>query len=168
MRFDLRRMGSSLLLVAALVSVAGCSKSASNTMSESGAASATGAAGMAATGMNLFNQLGGIQGVTSLASQFGVNLAANPVVAKFLDAASITQAQNGLVNEIAKVSGVAAPNPGADLLGALSGKGLDSAAISGVTQALSQAADQAKIGGAQKTALMGLIEPMAKTLAAGQ
>jgi len=165
MRFDARRVAGGLLLVAALVSLAGCSKSASNTMSESGAASATGAAGMAAAGMNLFNQLGGIQGVTSLASQFGVNLAANPVVAKFLDAASITQAQNGLVNEIAKVSGVAAPNPGADLLGALSGKGLDSAAINGVTQALSQAADQMKVGGAQKTALMGLIEPMAKTLA---
>ena len=166
MRFDARKVGSGLLLVAALVSLAGCSKSASNTMSESGAAAAASpAASMVQGGMNLFNQLGGIQGVTQLASQFGVNLAANPVVAKFLDATAITQAKNGLVNEIAKVSGVAAPNPGADLLGALSGKGLDAAAISGVTQALSQAADQAKIGGPQKTALMGLVEPMAKTLA---
>jgi truncated hemoglobin YjbI len=155
----------SLLLLFALISLGGCSKSATQSASGAAAAAPSGMSAAANAGMNLYNQLGGVQGVTQLASQFGVNLAANPMVAKFLDAASITQAKNGLVNEIAKASGMAAPNPGADLMGALSGKGLDAAGIGGVTQALSQAADQMKIGSTQKAALMGLIEPMAKTLA---
>jgi hypothetical protein len=35
-----------------------------------------------------------------------------------------------------------------------------------VTDALSSAADGLKIGGAQKTALMGLVDPVAKQIAA--
>ena len=66
---------------------------------------------------------------------------------------------------VAKVSGMAAPNPGADLMGALSGKGLDAAGIGGVNEALSQAADQVKLGSTQKSALMGMFEPMTKALA---
>lgn len=158
--------GVVLVLLAAVIFLSGCSKSGSNAMTASGAAAAASpASSMAAGAMNLYNQLGGLQGVTQLADAFGANLSKNPVVSKLLDAASITQAKNGLVNEIAKASGMAAPIPGADLMGALSGKGLDAAGIGAVTSSLASAADQMKMNSGQKAALMGLIEPMAKTLA---
>src|SRR5262245_37141132 len=114
-------VGNGLLLLATVASLSGCSKSATSTASGAAAAAPSGMAAAANAGLGLFNQLGGLQGVTQLASQFGVNLAANPAVAKFLDAASITQAKNGLVNDIAKASGMAPPNGTDTLLGALSG-----------------------------------------------
>lgn len=159
-------VGVLLIVIAAWIFLSGCSKSASNAMTESGAAAAASpASSMAAGAANLYDQLGGAQGVVQLADAFGAHLSKNPLVTKYLDAASITQAKNGLVNEIAKASGMAAPNPGADLMGALSGKGLDAAAMGGVTASLASAADEVKMGSAQKTALMGMIEPMMKTLA---
>jgi hypothetical protein len=69
------------------------------------------------------------------------------------------------VNEIAKASGMAAPHPGADLLGVFAGKSLGAAGSQAVTDALSSAADGLEIGGAQKTALMGLLDPVAKQIA---
>jgi len=158
-----------IALLAALMSLTACSKSAENAMTESGAASAaSGASGAMHAGLSLMNQLGGITGVTKLADAFGANISANPILSKVLDAAAITQTKNGLVNEIAKVSGMAAPNPGADMLGALTGKGLDAQGVNELTGALSSAADQVKVGGPQKSALMALLTPITNTLLAKQ
>jgi hypothetical protein len=41
-----------------------------------------------------------------------VNIAKSPILSKLFDAAAITQTKLGLVNEIAKASGMAPPNPG--------------------------------------------------------
>jgi len=146
------------LLILAALGVFGC-KSATT-----GGATTSGAANMMSSGMNLVNALGGMDGVTKLASAFGVNLAANPVTSKRLDAGTTAQTQQGLVNEIAKASGMAAPNPGVDLVSTLSGKGIDSAAASAMTSALSSAADAVKLAGPQKDALVGMFSPLVNGL----
>ena len=165
-------MGSSVsrALIGILVvgALAGCNKAASNA-ADGGAAPATssmasGAAAAASGAMTLVEQLGGMNQVVALADAFGANLSANPVIGKFLDAAAIGQTKLGLVNEIAKASGMAPPNPGADLMATLSGKGLDAEGVSALTGALSQAADQVKVGETQKAALMGLVTPMMNQL----
>jgi hypothetical protein len=71
----------------------------------------------------------------------------------------------GLVNEIAKASGMAPPNPGADLVSALSGKGLGAEGVNAVNSALSSAADQVGVAAAQKTALMSLLTPITNAVA---
>jgi len=147
------------LLILAALSVLGCSHSATN-----GAKEASGASSMAATGMNLMSQLGGMSGVTQLADAFGVNLAANPITSKILDAATITQTKLGLVNEIAKASGMAAPNPGADLVSTLSGKGIDAAGASAMTAALSSAADSMHLNSTAKSSLVGMFTPIVNSL----
>jgi len=63
---------------------------------------------------------------------------------------------------------MAAPNPGADMLAALTGKGLDAQGVNELTGALSSAADQVKVGGPQKSALMALLTPITNTLLAKQ
>lgn len=131
----------------------------------SGCASTKSTTEMASAGASLFSQLGGMNSVNALASAFGVNLANNPTINAALGAAGIDQAKLGLVNEIAKVSGMALPNPGADLMSALSGKGLGASGAQAVSQALSSAADGLKIGGEQKTALMGILDPITKQVA---
>jgi hypothetical protein len=149
------------VLLVSIACMTGCTKSADKAMSSGGTAAATNAM---AAGMSLVDQLGGMSGVVKLADSFGAHLASNPIVAKLLDAAAITQVKNGLVNDIAKASGMAPPNPGADLMSALSGKGLDADALNGVTQALSAAADDEKVPAAQKSALMGLLTPITSAL----
>jgi len=146
------------LLILAALSVLSCTKSATT----GGAASSS--ANMMSTGMNLVNALGGMDGVTKLADAFGLNLAANPITSKLLDAATIAQTKLGLVNEIAKASGMAAPNPGVDLVSTLSGKGIDASAASAMTSALSSAADAVKLAGPAKDSLIGLFTPIANSL----
>jgi hypothetical protein len=146
------------LLILAALSVLSCTKSATT----GGAASSS--ASMMSTGMNLVNALGGMDGVTKLADAFGLNLAANPITSKLLDAATIAQTKLGLVNEIAKASGMAVPNPGVDLVSTLSGKGIDASAASAMTSALSSAADAVKLAGPAKDALVGLFTPIANSL----
>ena len=142
------------------------SKSATNAMSESGTANTTSAAASMATGgAALFNYLGGLPGVTRLAEAFGVNIAKSPILSKLFDAAAITQTKLGLVNEIAKASGMAPPNPGADLAATLGGRGLDSAGIDELNKALSAAADEVKVPEPQKSAVMAVMAPITNSLA---
>lgn len=163
------RSSSIVAMLAALVlasSVTGCSKSASNAMTESGSgAAASAGSSMMQAGASLMQQLGGLSGVAQLADAFGANIAANPVLSKLLDAAAITQTKQGLVNEVAKASNMAPPNPGVDLLTTLSGKGLDATATSELTSALSSAADQVHLGAAQKSAVLALLAPITNSLA---
>jgi hypothetical protein len=120
---------------------------------------------MAATaGKSLLDQLGGIEGASRLAEQFATNLTASPAVTKFLDNAAITGVKNGLVNEIAKSSGTAPPNAGADLKSSLSGKGLDAGAMSAISGALGAAASTLKLSPATASAVLGLVEPILKSV----
>jgi hypothetical protein len=155
-----RSLGAVLILAMA-VALAGCSKSAQNAMTESGAAAA--ASGSASMTKTLVDQLGGMSTVSQLAEAFGANLTASPL-AKVLDPAAITQTQQGLVNEVAKASAMPAPHPGSDMLAALSGKVTDPEGVGTLTNALSAAADQMHIGATEKTALMALLAPITSRL----
>jgi len=153
-----------LVLVASLCSL-GCSSS--NKMTSAGSSTSSMAA--AATGAaSLYQSLGGSAGVTALASQFGANLSANPIVTQALSAADIATAKDGLYNSIAKLAGQATTGSGTDLMGALSGKNLNPAAITGVGKALNDAAGSKGLKSDQMAALTSLWEPIGKSLMAGQ
>lgn len=157
-----------LVLVASLFSV-GCASS--NKASSAGSSTSSMAAGAtsAVTGAaSLYQSLGGSSGVTALASSFGANLAANSTITKFLSAADIATAKDGLYNSIAKLAGQSLTGGGKDLVGALSGKGLDAAAVAGVGQALNGAATSNGLKPDQMAALTSLWEPVGKSLMAGQ
>ena len=155
------------LTLAALASMAGCSESAKNSTAQvtsktaTSASSAAGAASSAmSAGASLVNQLGGMSTVTQLADAFGVNIAGNPQLSKLFDAAAITQVKDGLVNEVAKASGMTAPKGPVSLLSALSGKGLDATGVDALTSALSSAGDTIHLGSTQKAAVMALVSPI--------
>ena len=96
------RIAGSLLIVAAASSL-GCSKSATNAMTETSKPTSTSAVTTAMeAGKGLFNYLGGLPGVNRLAEAFGLNIAKSPVLGKLFDAAALTATKLGLVNEIAK------------------------------------------------------------------
>jgi len=162
MKTNARAAGLGLLFLATVASLVGC-KSEANKMTESGAAAAAQAGAMATTA-SLVDQMGGMSNVLKLADEFGSRVSKNSVLTKALDAATITQAKQGLVNEVAKASGVAPPNPGVDLAGALSGKGLDASGVSALTSSLSGAAGALHLNGAVTQTLMALISPILQAL----
>jgi hypothetical protein len=131
-------------------------------------AASGGAPPMGATATSLFTSLGGSNGVMNLANTFGVNLKANPAVTKFLDDAAIGGVTTGLYNTIANAGGIKLPEGSTDLMGALSGKGLDAAAVTGVSQSLMSAGSSLKLSAEQMTALSALIEPVTKSLMMGK
>ena len=151
----------SALFSIALVATVGCSKSTTNTTAASGTTAATGSTATAS--QTLMEQLGGLNSVNLLADTFASNLSQQPAVTKFLNPEAIAVVKAGLVNEVAKVSGAAPPNPGADLKQALSGKGLDAEAAAAISGSLQAAAATQKLGDAPTTALMTLIDPIAKS-----
>jgi len=122
----------------------------------------------AAGAASLYTSLGGSKGVTSLANQFGAHLKANTVVAQALSAADILTAQNGLYNSVAKAGGQPTTGNGTDLLGALSGQGLSSAAIAGVGKSLTDAATSQGLKPDQLAALASIWEPIGKSLLGGK
>jgi hypothetical protein len=148
--------------------VVGCASS-NNTSAAGSSASTTAAVASAVGGAaGLYNSLGGSAGVTQLANAFGVKLSANNAVTKFLDQAAIATAQTGLFNSIAAAAGQSLPAGSVDLMGALSGKGLDAAAITGVGQALTGAATERGLKPDQMASLASLWDPIGKSLVAGK
>ena len=163
MKFD-RGVVRGTFLMLALAMLSSCSSTSSSTTSGAGAAADMAATAKVVSPSSLMDQLGGIAGVTKLAQAFGVNLAANPAIAKFLDASAITQVQNGLVNEVAKASKMTPPNAGADLLGALTGKGIDAEGVNALTSSLTAAADAAQVAAPAKASLLALLAPITNSL----
>jgi len=116
---------------------------------------------------SLYSSLGGAAGVTQLANAFGVDLANNSVVSALLGASGIEAAKTGLSNSIAKAANMAVPAGSPDLLGALSGKGLDASAVQGVASSLMNAAKSQGLKPDQMAALTSLWEPIGKSLLGG-
>jgi truncated hemoglobin YjbI len=153
-------------MLAVLVMLVGCNKSGTSADTSTDVTGSTAStAAPAPTGQSLMDQLGGTSGVNQLADAFAANLASTTSLSPALNSDAITAAKQGLVNEIAKASGVAEPNPGASLLGALSGKGLSSDQVSAVSSALSSAADGMNVSPPAKSSLMGIMAPVSKALA---
>lgn len=155
MRVSLHRALGAFLCIG-LVAGLGCNKSSTS------ASSASSMTAMAS--QTLMQQMGGMDQVNKLADSFAGNLSKNPAVTKYLNQDAISSVSKGLVNEVAKASGMAAPNPGADMTQALTGKGLDASAMSAVTSSLASAADAVKVPAASKASLMGLMDPISKSV----
>jgi hypothetical protein len=170
MNANRRLAGGGLLILAALTCLVGCMTKGSKynaeteTAAEHSTSGGSAAAAAMPAGASLVDQLGGMSGVTKLADAFGANLSGNPLLSPVLDAAAVSQTKMGLVNEIAKASGMAPPNPGADMFSTLSSKALNADQVGAVTAALSAAADQVHLAGAQKAAVMNLLTPVTNKL----
>lgn len=162
-----------VVLVALIGSIAGCAsaskgKTAGGMTEVTSAATAATAAAATVPGADLFKSLGGATGVRMLAEAFGAKLGLDPNVTQFLDEAAIADAEGGLQNTIATVAGQSPPAGTTDLLGALSGKGLNAAAIDGVTQALMGAGKDQKLNEGQLAGLQAIMQPITSTLSKGQ
>ena len=150
-RTIMRALACGVLLAAPL---AGCTSNSAT----SGMAAATAQAG------GLYTALGGSAGVTALANSFGARLKVHPAVTKFLDTAAIDGVQAGLINSLSVLGGVTPPAGSTDLLTALSGKGLDKAAVDGVNQSLVAAAQENNVGSAQIAGLQAFMKPISDAL----
>lgn len=155
MRVSLHRALGAVLCLG-LVAGLGCNKSSTN--------ASTSSSMTAMASQTLMQQLGGMEGANKLADSFAGNLSKNAAVTKYLNPDAIASVSKGLVNEVAKASGMAAPNPGADMTQALMGKGLDASAMSAVTASLASAADAVKVPAESKASLMGLMDPVSKSV----
>ncbi len=94
--------------------------------------------GATEVGKSLYSQLGGADGVTKLANQFGANIASNATINSMLDAAAIGDVKTGLTNDIMKVSGMTPPSA-TTLTSALQGKGLDATGVDALSNSLKEA-----------------------------
>ena len=151
-----------MLLFASLLLFSGCA-SQSKSKIPSGTSSTTAMTGAS----SLFNSLGGSQGVQALVNAFGANLTGNSGVAAILGPAGIETAKVGLFHSIGRAGGQQLAEGSADLLGALSGKGLNPAAIEGVGKALIEAGTSRGLKPDQMASLASLWEPVGKSLLAG-
>ena len=158
----MRRIATAAVLLRVSASVFGCASSKSMSSAAGAAPSAVNPAA------SLLTSLGGMNGVQQLANVFGANLASNPAVTKYLDAAGIEGAKGGLMNSILSASGQAVPSGSQNLLSALSGKGLDAAAVNGVSDALSAAGKTQNLGAAEQSALASLMTPVTQSLLGGK
>lgn len=160
MRLNGRAASFCMFIVAAGV-LGGCGKS--NTAPGTNAAAA-GASAALQTGASVVSQLGGMNNVMALADSFGLHISKHSVVGQALGAAGITQTKEGFINEVAKVSGMTPPTS-TDLYSTLKDNGIDEPAeVDALTSALSAAADELKLTGATKTAVLGVLTPVTKKL----
>jgi hypothetical protein len=120
-------------------------------------------AGTKDVGGGLWGLLGGGSKVSALVHSFSAHLAKDAAASKALGAAGIESAKYGLYNSIAKSGGYGIEK-GSDLLGALKGKNLDTAAVDGIGKSLSAAGKEQDYRADQMAALMELWEPVAKKL----
>jgi hypothetical protein len=116
------------------------------------------------SGASLFNQLGGLEQVTKLASNYGSKLLADSRVSKFLGEQAVTSVSNGLVNEIAKASGMKPPIAGDNLYDTLKDAQLDRTAVGALTENLEKTATEANLGSEAKTGLMAVMTPITNKL----
>jgi hypothetical protein len=147
------------ILVAAVF--VGCGKS---NVAPGTSATAAGASTALQTGASVVNQLGGMSNVVALADSFGMHISKHSVVGQALGDAGIAQTKDGFINEVAKVSGMKPPTD-TDLLSTLKSNGIDEPAeVDALTSALSAAADEMKLTGPAKTAVLGVLTPITSKL----
>ena len=113
-------------------------------------------------GSTLYQQVGGADGCTKLANQFGANIAANPALTSVIDATVVSALQSGLTNDIMRASNMT-PTGSESLEGALKGKSLDANAVAGLSNALTEAGTALNLGKDTMSSLTGLLKPAAKS-----
>jgi hypothetical protein len=140
-----------LATVATLVVQLGCSNSGGASAVEETPADNT-----------LYDQLGGEDGVTRFASQFGTSLQANPDLSQLLTPEAIENAKTGLANDIKKASNMGAG--GMTLESALKDQGLNDDTLAGVNNAIVQAAKTMNLNQKTTDSLTDLIKPLARSV----
>ena len=119
----------------------------------------------AAVGSSLYQQLGGADGVTKLANQFGANIASNPTLNQILDTVAIGAIQNGFTNDVMKASGMS-PGTTETLAGALSGKGLNESHVTALSNSLREAGASLGLNPSiMSTVASTVVEPAARSAA---
>ncbi len=118
--------------------------------------------GTSAVGKTLYEQLGGEDGVTRLANQFGTSLQADPDLSQLLSAEVIENAKAGLTNDIKKASNMSAGDMSLD--SALKDQKLDANTLAGVNNAIVQAAKGMNLSQATTDGLTNLIKPLAHSV----
>ncbi|HEU4928580.1 MAG TPA: hypothetical protein VFU38_02020 [Candidatus Krumholzibacteria bacterium] len=119
----------------------------------------------AEVGQSLYQQLGGADGVTRLANQWGANIAGNSTLNQILDSVVIGEIQTGFTNDVMKASGMV-PGTTTTLASALSGKGLNEMHINALSNTLREAGASLGINPTvMSTAASTVVEPAARSAA---
>ena len=118
--------------------------------------------GAKAVGSTLYQQVGGADGCSKLANQFGANLKSNPALNSVIDATVVTALQSGLTNDIMRASNMQ-PTGSESLASALEGKTLDANAVAGISNALTEAGTALHLGKDTMSSLTGLLKPVSKS-----
>ena len=116
--------------------------------------------GAKAVGSTLYTQVGGADGCTKLANQFGANIKSNAALNSVIDAGVVTALQSGLTNDIMRASNMK-PASDASLESALKGQKLDANAAAGLSNALTEAGTALNLGKDTVSSLTGLLKPAA-------
>ena len=135
-----------LATVATLVVQLGCSNSG----------------GADAVGKTLYDEVGGEDGVTKLANEFGASLQANPELSVLLTAEAIENAKAGLANDIKRASNMDAGDMSLD--SALKDQKLDNNTLAGVNNAIVQAAKAMNLSQDTTDELTKLVKPLAHSV----
>jgi hypothetical protein len=143
----LRKAFPVLAIVALLTGLIGCSSGG----------------GATAVGKTLYQQLGGADGVTRLANQFGANIKSNPTLNALLDAVAIGNMQSGLTNDIMTASGMK-PASATTLESALAGKNLGADGLNAVSNSLTEAGKALNLDASTMSSLSGLLKPLSKSV----
>jgi hypothetical protein len=123
--------------------------------------------GATEVGKTLYSQLGGADGVTKLANQFGANIASNPTLNSMLDATVIGNVKTGFTNDVMKASGLT-PSSATTMASALAGKGLDATGINALGNSLKEAGASVGLNSATMNSLTSaVISPLSKSLLGG-
>ena len=137
-------LGAVLVLLAGLT---GCSSGGGNTAT--------------AVNKSLYSSLGGMDGVTKLANQFGANIASNPALNSMLDAVAIGEVKTGLTNDIMSASKMTPPSA-TTLESALAGKNIGAEGLAALSNSLTEAGKSMSLDATTMSALSGLLKPLSK------
>jgi hypothetical protein len=139
-------LGAVLVLLAGLT---GCSSGGGNTAT--------------AVNKSLYSGLGGMDGVTKLANQFGANIASNPALNSILDAVAIGEVKTGLTNDIMAASKMTPPSA-TTLESALAGKNIGAEGLAALSNSLTEAGKSMSLDASTMSALSDLLKPLSKSV----
>jgi hypothetical protein len=123
----------------------------------------SGGGNTAAVSTSLYSSLGGADGVTKLANQFGANIASNPALNSILGAVAIGDAKTGLTNDIMAASKMTPPSA-TTLESALAGKNIGEDGLASLSNCLTEAGKSMNLDAATMSSLSELLKPLSKSV----
>jgi hypothetical protein len=136
-------------------SLMGCSSGGGNTVTRGSTA--------VAVGKTLYSSIGGADGVTQLANQFGANISSNPALNSILDGAAIGDVQSGLTNDIMSASNMP-PSSSTTLESALAGKNIGAEGLAALSNSLTEAGESMSLDASTMSSLSELLKPLSRSV----